>query len=483
MSLSRQVAIALAVPVAMTVLLVAIAALALNRVIDVKDTVIERDARLVIDAHRLDLAVSDRSVAVRNFLLTGDQRYLQSIERANDDYGSATAALASNVHTNEGRRLLHDIDRANDQLLDVVADALEVRRAGAVGPDDLATIIEDQLGPARAVITGLIDQLVDRQQLLIDDAIAASDRTAANTTWLLVALGLAGAVLAAAIGAWITRRVASRVTGLALSVDTATAEILAGTAQQAAGATQQAASVQETVATADELAQTADETASRSRTVADRAHEAADVAERGTEAVGQSVEAMQDIRDQVGSIADSVVALAERNEAISGIVRSVEDIAEQIHLLALNASIEAARAGEGGRGFAVVASEVRALADQSRQATLQVAQILGEIQQRSNAAVMATEQGGKSVDAGARSIEITGTTIDELAETVASAAMAAEQISASAGQQAVATAQISHAMRDLEGVAQQNSAAARQAEEAARDLSGVARSLKSLVGA
>ena len=78
----------------------------------------------------------------------------------------------------------------------------------------------------------------------------------------------------------------------------------------------------------------------------------------------------------------------------------INDISDQINLLSLNASIEAARAGEQGKGFAVVAQEIRSLAEQSKQATAQVRDILSDVQKATAAAVMATEQGSKAVDAG-----------------------------------------------------------------------------------
>ena len=94
--------------------------------------------------------------------------------------------------------------------------------------------------------------------------------------------------------------------------------------------------------------------------------------------------------------AENILALAEQAQAIGEIIATVNDIAEQTNLLALNAAIEASRAGEQGKGFAVVAGEVKALADQSKKATAQVRQILGEIQKATNTAVLSTEEGKRA---------------------------------------------------------------------------------------
>lgn len=482
MTVGRKVLTALVISLLVTLIVVVVAVLALDRVGDAKDTVIDRESRLVIDAYRLDSAVAERGVAVRNVLITGDRQQVEGMEVASTAYQAALVELEGGIYQSEGRRLLDDVTARNNQLVILQEEVIGQRLDGTLTIEDVAAVLEERLSPPRRALTDAVKAFVAHEEQQIDEAVADSDRRARDTTRLLWGLGLLGLGIALGIGGWVTRDVTRRLTGLALSVDAAAAEILAGTAQQAAGAAEQAAAVQQTVATVEELTHTADQSSERARSVADAAHRSSEVANEGTKAVRESEVAIGDIREQVGAIADTVVSLAERAQDISGIVHAVEELAEQIHLLALNAAIEAARAGEQGRGFAVVASEVRALADQSKRATSQISGILGEIQQGTNAAVMATERGGKSVEEGVLRVERTGTTIEQLADTVASSAIAAEQISASSGQQAVATAQINLAMRDLDETARQNAAAARQAEQAARDLNEVAAGLKALVG-
>lgn len=483
MTVGRQVVTALVASLVVMLIIVVVAVVALGRVGEAKDRVIDRESRLVIDAYRLDAAVAERGVFVRNLLITGDRRLAGDMEVADAAYAAALDALERGIYQSEGRQLLEVVKTRNAELVALQTEVVGQRLDGTLSIEGVADVLEERLTPPRQALTDSLESFVQLEERQIGQAVAASNRTVRNTTLLLVGLGVLGLVLAVGIGGWITRNVTRRLTGLALSVDAASAEILAGTAQQAAGAAEQAAAVQETVATVEELTQTADQSSERARSVADAAHRSSEVASEGAHAVRESEAAMADIREQVGAIAGTVVSLAERAQDISGIVRAVEELAEQIHLLALNAAIEAARAGEHGRGFSVVASEVRALADQSKRATSQITGILGEIQQGTNAAVMATERGGKSVEEGVQRVERTGTTIEQLADTVASSAIAAEQISASSGQQAVATSQISLAMRDLDETARQNAAAARQAEQAARDLNEVAAGLKALVGA
>ncbi len=113
---------------------------------------------------------------------------------------------------------------------------------------------------------------------------------------------------------------------------------------------------------------------------------------------------MNRIREQMEGIAESIVRLSEQSQAIGEIIATVNDLAEQSNLLAVNAAIEAAQAGEQGKGFAVVAQEVRSLAEQSKQATAQVRGILSDIQKATSAAVHGDRTGHQGGGAGCQAV-------------------------------------------------------------------------------
>ena len=114
----------------------------------------------------------------------------------------------------------------------------------------------------------------------------------------------------------------------------------------------------------------------------------------------------------------STTKLNEHCQAIGSIIDSVRDIAEQSHVLAVNASIEAAKAGDQGKGFAIVAQEVQNLAEQSKQATVKVHEILTDIQNAMNSTVLATEQGSGAVKKGVEQSSDTTGAISELSKKV-----------------------------------------------------------------
>ena len=190
---------------------------------------------------------------------------------------------------------------------------------------------------------------------------------------------------------------------------------------------------------------------------------------------------MNDAKRRVDSVAEGILALAQKTQAIGEINALITDVAEQTHLLALNAAIEAARAGEHGRGFSVVASEVKSLAEQSKKATVQVRQILGEIQKMSNTAVISTEESTRSMNSAVTQTGEVGAILKQLADTIDEVAEVSSRISATQSQQATGLEQINRAMKDVNDVSTLNIGSARQVETAAHELNELGARLKGLI--
>lgn len=262
---------------------------------------------------------------------------------------------------------------------------------------------------------------------------------------------------------------------------TSAAEIFTATAQMAASATETATAVSQTTSTAEEVKQTAQVSAQKAGNVADIAQRAAQSAQIGRKAIDESVAGMSHVRVQMELIAETVVRLSEQSQAIGEIIASVNDLAEQSNLLAVNASIEAAKAGEHGRGFAVVAQEIRNLANQSKESTAQIRTILNDVQRATTATVMAAEQGSKAVDTGVKQVNQSGEAIRTLAESIVAAAQAATQITASTQEQLIGIDQVTIAIQNILQASKQNAAGSQQAESGAKNLNQLGQNLKALV--
>jgi methyl-accepting chemotaxis protein len=190
---------------------------------------------------------------------------------------------------------------------------------------------------------------------------------------------------------------------------------------------------------------------------------------------------MENIRSQAEAVAENIVSLSEKTQAIGEIISTVNDIAEQSHLLALNAAIEAAAAGEHGRSFSVIAGEVKNLADQSREATVQVRVILGDIQKGINSSVMLTEEAVKRVESGKQQADVANGTIRTMADSIQQSVQAFQQIVAGSNQQQIGFTQVMQAVRDIGQASRQNAAGTQQLEKSALNLAALSQQLEKAV--
>lgn len=258
-------------------------------------------------------------------------------------------------------------------------------------------------------------------------------------------------------------------------------QIVVSTSQSAASSTQTAATVTETTVSAEEVRQTTMVATQKGRFVAELAHQAAQISLVGKNASEDIIHQMTTVREQMRAIASSMATLTDKSQAIAEITTSVDELSQQSNLLAVNASIEAARAGEMGKGFAVVAQEVKALSNQSKQATAEVRRILTDIQQAAGHAALSIEQGSRTVETAVRQSAEAGRSIESLAHSVAEAASAAAQIAAASQEQLTGIDQVVMAMQGIQEATKQHVDSSRQIEEAAQSLTAIQDVLETLV--
>ncbi len=261
----------------------------------------------------------------------------------------------------------------------------------------------------------------------------------------------------------------------------ATGEITSAASEQVSSANEQMASVNETSTSVDQLKQSVQQSADRAMMVSDLAKKSTEISENGRTAVDKTVESMEKIQEQMETINETILSLSEQSQQIGDIISSVNEIAEQSNLLALNAAIEAARAGEHGKGFSVVAAEVKNLAEQSKEATIQIRSILSDIHKNSERAVLVTDKGSHLAQEGVEMVHQAGATIQHLAETISQSAQVTLQIVSSSGQQARGIDQISIAMEQINQATNQNVVSVSEMEKAAENLNQLGKRLHELV--
>jgi len=247
--------------------------------------------------------------------------------------------------------------------------------------------------------------------------------------------------------------------------------------------TEEVASQAATISTAgEEMAATSHNIASNCNAAAGNSTHAGQLATSGSKIVMKTVEDMHRIATRVQEAARQVSGLGARSDEIGAIVGTIEDIADQTNLLALNAAIEAARAGEQGRGFAVVADEVRALAERTTRATKEISGMIRNIQIETRQAVDSMENGVREVEAGTTEASRSGSALQQILDQVNEVTGQIDQITTAAEQQSSTSREISNNMHQINQVMQTTAQSTLETTKAADKLASLTEDLRKLIG-
>jgi methyl-accepting chemotaxis protein len=279
-------------------------------------------------------------------------------------------------------------------------------------------------------------------------------------------------VMVAEIGA-----IMADVRGAALQVAAGASQMTDSSARMTEGAQAQAREASRVAESVEGLTQSVRQVADSARASAQAAREALDAAQKGDVAVRDSLQAMQRIRGEVQSISKKIKSLGDRSLEISEIVNTIEDIASQTNLVALNAAIEAAGAGEAGLRFAVVADEVRKLAERSAKATKDIAVLIKNVQADTQDAVVVMEQGTLEVEAGYRMTVQAGDSLKAIAGVSQRSAVLAQDISEATQEQVRGAETVTHAMQSIQTVASQTEQRVLEARRTVAELARLAEEL------
>lgn len=271
----------------------------------------------------------------------------------------------------------------------------------------------------------------------------------------------------------------SQVQRSGIQVTSSATEIAATAKQQEATIAEQAATTTEIAATATEISATTKELTNTMDEVASVADRTRTSAARGHEDLEQMESTMQQIVEAAGSIASKFEVLNEKARNINSVVTTITKVADQTNLLSLNAAIEAEKAGEYGLGFSVVATEIRRLADQTAVATLDIEQMVKEMQTAVSSGVLSMEKFTDQVRRSAEDVNNVSSQLVIIIEEVQEFTPRFENVQQGMHFQAQGAQQIKQAMVQLSESAQQSVDSIRHSNSAIETLNDAAQILQS----
>lgn len=452
---------------------------------------------------------------------------LDTIKDLRGKIDGSSEAYEKTISTEQGRRDYNDFKQARKKYVELTEKVLELSGAGKKA--EALHLLHGEAKKAALYQQDLMNRLM---QAKTDQGKKTSEHNsdvARAASLLMIILVVAGVLLAVAGGVFIARAItvplrtavskanaigagdltvdiqadsadetgqllatlramAANLRGIMAKVADTSDQVAAAsnqlhsTSEQIATGAEEVASQAGTVATAgEEMSATSSDIAQNCQHAAEGARRASLTAQNGAVVVEKTVAVMGQIAEKVQETARTVETLGERSDQIGAIIGTIEDIADQTNLLALNAAIEAARAGEQGRGFAVVADEVRALAERTTRATREIGEMIKAIQSQTRGAVAAMEEGVEQVKAGTAEAAKSGKALQEILEQINDVAMQIHQVATAAEEQTATTSEISSNMVQITEVVQQTSQGAHESAQAAARLSNNADELQRLV--
>ncbi|MGA2159165.1 MAG: methyl-accepting chemotaxis protein [Dehalococcoidia bacterium] len=248
-------------------------------------------------------------------------------------------------------------------------------------------------------------------------------------------------------------------------------KLVSAISQIAKGAQEQAEMIEKNVQVVNQVSQAINQVSASAKQTTTSSKDTSGAAQKGADMVQNTIKGMENIMKTMDSASEKVSGLGDRSREIGKIVATINDIADQTNLLALNAAIEAARAGEQGRGFAVVADEVRKLAERASASTKEIEELINNIQNGVQDTINAMTKGTEEVANGYELATRAGCSLDEILSKSKEMGKEVEQISSATQQLSNMSSEMVKLSDNISAIAEENTAITESMDETVKQVS------------
>jgi len=442
---------------------------------DVSDLSTLNEQRVTLEHFKSTL--SNILLPLNDFVLTSNKEDIPKVQKASAEFSKISAEVQAMPGLSDSSK--NKLKEVNDLMKEVMQLANDI--TGGTIPlsmaGNMSIVAQNLVFVSQIKLQAISSQM---EKLLVQQT-EEKEGAMTKLSFFVMALVVGLAIMMIYLNLRFSRQMSGNIEKVANSVMEAATEILHGADQQATASDTQARAVAGVTAELEEVSHAARKIAATANSVERVAQATAISAADGSKAVNEAIGYMDRIRQEVNTIADKVTDASRKAEQILESIDSIQEIADETHLLALNASIESAAAGEFGKRFAVVAGEVRRLSERARDFTNEIQTVVDDVHKSTHESMEVTQRGLEEVAKGVEIALRAGVALEKMQGMSNKSSQAIQTIAKATSRQDETSQEFVLTMRQISELLKDSATQMQASREAANRMSLAAGDLQKLL--